>query len=442
MDISKQQAYERHLRKLAEHDLLTGLYNRRAFEVQVRRHLAGTARHGPRGAVILIDLDNFKPVNDTFGHGTGDAVLCAAADALAHRTRASDLLARLDGDEFGVLLSHADVDDAAAASESLLEAIRELVFEEDSKRFRISGSAGYAVVDESAAGDDATEILRRAGVAMYEAKHGRDRSLPFDPESPRQQHSQARIHWLERIRAALEQDDFTLYWQPILDIATGEISQHEALLRMRDGRRLIPPGDFLPTAERYGLIRAIDRWVLETAMRAIGERGMVDGSRRVEINLSAASLADPALPALIAEAMDAHEVEPSSIVFEVTETAAMANVTEAREFLTEMVALGCRVALDDFGSGFGSFYYFKHLPFDHLKIDGEFIRALPRSRTDQLIVQSLVDIAHGTGRQVVAECVTDSQTLELLRDYGVDFAQGYYIGEPAPQPTMEASYSA
>jgi EAL domain-containing protein (putative c-di-GMP-specific phosphodiesterase class I) len=237
--------------------------------------------------------------------------------------------------------------------------------------------------------------------------------------------------WLARLRRALEQDLFVLHYQPIVSLADGRLSHHEALVRLADepGGGVIGPASFLPAAERYGLIRAIDRMVLEkVVMQLAGSPG------RIAMNLSALSVTDPGMLGEIERALALHGVDPQRLVIEVTETASISDMPRASEFCAGVQRLGCAVALDDFGAGFGSFHYLKHLPFSYLKIDGEFIRGLPGSAHDQLVVRALVGLVREMGQQTIAEFVGDRETLELLREYGVDYAQGFEIGHPAPMP--------
>jgi EAL domain-containing protein (putative c-di-GMP-specific phosphodiesterase class I) len=236
---------------------------------------------------------------------------------------------------------------------------------------------------------------------------------------------------LHRLRRALERDLFVLHFQPIVSLADGQVSHHEALLRLADGPddELTPPGDFLPAAERFGLIREIDRMVLDKTVRLLAERAP---EVRVAINLSALSVTDEDMLGAVDRALARHGVEPSRLAFELTETAAIADVPRARVFCSGVLSLGCSVALDDFGSGFGSFHYLKHLPFSGLKIDGQFVRRLTSSRTDQLVVRALTSIARGMGRDTTAEVVGDRPTIGMLRGYGVDYAQGFELGRPTP----------
>lgn len=278
---------------------------------------------------------------------------------------------------------------------------------------------------------------------MYDAKEaGRDQAYLFDADSSRQLWLQARMTWVDEIRAALDEQRFTLYAQPIAGLQ-GPGTRHELLVRMigRDGD-IIPPGAFLPVAERFDLVQDIDRWVVGRAIELLGGHERRGNDVCFGVNLSAKSLGDADLPAQIARQLAAHGADPARLIFEITETAAIVNLDRAKQFARRLHELGCGFALDDFGAGFVSFYYLNHLPFDLLKIDGEFVESLADSATNQLVVQSLVTIARGLGNQTVAECVGDEQTLEMLRDYGVDFAQGFHIGPPVPVAEIEVPRSA
>ena len=382
----------------------------------------------------MLDLDNFKYVNDTLGHSVGDALIRAVASTLRHRLRDSDLIARLGGDEFAVLLPTADAADAQRVAEAVLHAVRENgVVVREGRRARTTVSVGVMPLADGAA-RSAEDVVAAADLAMYAAKElGRNRAEVFDAAGSHAARMEARFRWVERVRQALDYDQFTLVAQPILDLATGEVTQHELLLRLREGEQLLAPGLFLYIAERHGLARPIDRWVIHAAIALAASTASQD-SGRLELNVSADSLSDPELPGFIADELREHRVDPSRLVFEVTETAAIENMDVARQFVDEISDLGCAFALDDFGAGFGSFYYLKYLKFDYLKIDGEFIRQLPANPADQLIVTAIVTAARGLGKRTIAEYVGDPQTVSLLRGLGVDYAQGYHIGHPSPVP--------
>ncbi|HET9078236.1 MAG TPA: EAL domain-containing protein [Acidimicrobiales bacterium] len=433
-NVSARREYEERLVYMASHDGLTGLLNRRQFVDDLDRHLSMVNRYGGGGALVLLDLDNFKYVNDTLGHAAGDEVIRGIATTLRGRLRDTDLLARLGGDEFAVLVPVADETSARHLADSLLEATRGGVGSGTvTGRIRTSASAGVVVLGPDSG--SATEVLALADVAMYAAKdEGRDCVVVYDPHSPHLARWHARFRWIDRIREALEKDEFTLYAQPILRLHGSEITHYELLLRMRTDGELVGPGHFLYIAEQHGLARPIDRWVVQEAIRLAAQYPGPPG-RRFEVNLSAESLGDPDLPDLVAATLRHHEVDPRRLIFEITETAAISNFGAARAFVQRITDLGCGFALDDFGAGYGSFYNLKHLPLQYLKIDGEFIRQLPASRTDQLIVQAVVEAAHGLGKQTIAEYVTDQATLDVLREYGVDFAQGYHVGRPVDPAT-------
>jgi len=439
-DITERKRFEGQLRHLADHDPLTGLLNRRRFDEELDRELITARRYGTGGAVLVLDLDNFKYVNDSLGHAAGDELIKSIGRLLAARLRESDVLARLGGDEFAAVLPQADARQARAVATELIEAIRsqETLDSYDGIR-RVSASIGIALFAGAPHGLTGEQLLVEADFAMYDAKEaGRDCVAVFDPAGDRHAGMTARLSWVDRIREALAGDRFVLHAQPILGLNGDGVARHELLLRMKaENGELIPPGSFLFVAERFGLIGQIDRWVLSRAIALLAEQQRTGHRPVLDVNLSAKSIADPELPDLIAAELAATGADPAGLVFEVTETAAILNVEHGRVFAERLHELGCGIALDDFGAGFASFYYLKHLEFDHLKIDGEFVKELTSSTTNQLVVQSVVAIARGLGKQTTAEFVGDHETLELLRHYGVDYAQGFYIAEPAPLEAID-----
>jgi diguanylate cyclase (GGDEF)-like protein/PAS domain S-box-containing protein len=431
-DTTERHLYEERLRHLADHDQLTGLLNRRRFDEELKRELARASRFQSSGAVLSIDLDNFKAVNDTAGHPAGDAVLVAAAQAMSERLRASDVLGRVGGDEFAVLLTDVDEASARAAAEDILRTLRGCRPVFGGKRFRIHASVGVAIFES----DDSTanELRVFADLAMYAAKHaGGDRVTAYTPEEGRRARSLVRQPWSERIREALDLDRFALYLQPILNLSTGKINHGELLLRMRDAHnRLIPPGRFLPPAERVGLIHEIDRWVVGKAIELLAQARTPPAAGSVGVNLSGASVTgNQHLLEVIGDELRRTGVDPGRLIFEITETTAISNMPEAATFAEDLTRLGCSLALDDFGTGFSSFYYLKHLPVKYIKLDGEFIQNLPRSKVDEHVVRAIVEVAQSMGIKTVAESVADDATIKLLRKHRVDYAQGYHIGRPA-----------
>jgi diguanylate cyclase (GGDEF)-like protein/PAS domain S-box-containing protein len=434
-DVTDRRRYESELQHMADHDPLTGLLNRRAYERRLEEHLARGERYGHAGAVMVLDLDDFKEVNDTLGHSAGDELIVRVANALATRLRESDTLARLGGDEFAILTPTGERAEAEHLADSLLQVVRrEHAARGPGGRERpITASIGVAPL-EGVEHLSAEEALINADLAMYDAKEaGRDRSETYGGAGRGQAHIEARLEWAERIRAALDEDRLVLHAQPVVETATGRTTQHELLVRMVDAHGdLIPPGSFLPIAERFGLIREIDRWVVTRAIRMLGEHREEGRHPTVEINLSAHSLGDAQLAVHIGRELRAAGAAATQLIFEVTETAAIGNIAAARTFAERLGELGCRFALDDFGAGFGSFYYLKHLPFDFIKIDGEFVRNCAADPTDRLVIGAVVELARGMGKRTIAEFVGDEQTLTILTELGVDYVQGFHLGPPAP----------
>jgi diguanylate cyclase (GGDEF)-like protein/PAS domain S-box-containing protein len=415
-DISERKRYEGELQYLADHDPLTGLYNRRRFQRELTSRLAGEQ---PSGAVVLLDIDHFKVVNDTYSHQIGDEVLRQVSGLLRQRAGSDDLTGHFGGDEFALLLPESSNSAARQRAEKLLRSIHEEISSE--LKIEITASAGIALFG-TAEQAGAETLLVRADMALFEAKEsGGEQTVVYDSERD------TRMQWAQRIRAALDEGRFLLYAQPIVSLQSGETAQHELLLRMRDdGGELIEPGPFLATAERLGLIGEIDRWVIGKAIELAAE------GEPVEINLSGRGMNDPDLLELIAAEIKRHKVDPAKLIFEITETRAIANLSQATKFAERLRRLGCRFALDDFGTGFGSFSYLKHLPVSVIKIDGEFIRDLASSKINQQIVKAIVSVAGVLGQETVAEWVGDKETYELLRSYGVNYAQGNLIGTPQP----------
>jgi diguanylate cyclase (GGDEF)-like protein/PAS domain S-box-containing protein len=429
-DIRDRKRAEARLRQRADTDPLTGLVNRIGFEHALTRHVEYAARYGSGGSVMALGIDNFKYVNETLGSGAGDELLTSLTKQIKGRLRKTDVFARVAGDTFGLLVHGADQTKALSLAEELLEIVRRHSFVVLGEGFRITLSAGITSLEErSVVG---SELLSEAETAMYNAKEaGKDRVIAYDPEG-RSEVDERRV-WSERVRQATERGLFVLTSQPIVELKSGEATQHEVLLRMRkDGGGLVQPGAFLATAERFGLIGRVDRWVTQQSMRLIAAHNKEGRELTLEVNLSGKTMGDSKFPEEIRRELSAIGIDPASLIFEVTETAAVADIEQARAFAQSLARVGCRFALDDFGAGYASFYYLKHLPISILKIDGEFVRELPRSPVDQRIISALVTVCTSLGIKTVAEFVTDEKTLELVRELGVDYAQGYHLGKPEP----------
>jgi diguanylate cyclase (GGDEF)-like protein/PAS domain S-box-containing protein len=430
-DISERKELARRLEYFVDHDFLTGLFNRRHFEQELERETDRVARYGAPGAVLVIDIDNFKDVNDTFGHKAGDDVLRGVAGLLRERLRQTDVVARIGGDEFAVLLTQTDADHAQSVADELVKALGRQMAVLADHSIHITASIGLTLFD----GLTDIEVLAYADLAMYEAKEtGRNRFAMYRPVAGNKRRGSARLAEAERIRHALEEDRLILHCQPILDLAKNQICRYELLLRLPDKPKAepLPPSAFLYAAERSGLIQAIDGWVVRKAIALIAQHARAGRELALNVNLSGKSIGDRKLAMLIEEALAETGIDPARLNFELTETAAIANVEEAKSFATRLRGQGCQFSLDDFGAGFGSFSYLKSFPFDYLKIDGDFIRSFATSPVDQLVVEAIVNVARGMGKKTVAEFVADEESAALLREIGVDCAQGYHIGMPRP----------
>jgi diguanylate cyclase (GGDEF)-like protein/PAS domain S-box-containing protein len=413
-DVTHQRQLEDQLRHQADHDSLTGLFNRRRFEAEVSEQIEYARRYEHSGAVMLIDLDTFTFVNDSYGHPSGDRVLSDVAARLGAMVGSTDVVARMGGDEFAVLLREAGEEEAVEIAKELIAAIR------TASKPTVGASIGIALFD-GAVERTPDELVIGADIALYEAKElGGGATVLYTGQS-----SQA-LTWVDRIRAALDQGRLVVYAQPIVEIESGLVAREELLVRMLDPHGdKIPPASFLPAAERFGLIREIDLMVLTRAIELAG------GGTRVAVNVSARTLTDARYAAALEGAL-ATGLDPECFNFEITETAAVGNMSDAQEFARRIGELGCSLSLDDFGTGFSSFTYLKHIPAQYLKIDMEFIRELKKNPADQRLVEAMVSIARGLGQKTVAEGVQDADTLATVRRLGVDYAQGFHLGEPRP----------
>ncbi len=423
---------------LADHDPLTGLLNRRRLQLEVADTIAAAQVSGVQHALVLIDLDNFKMINDTRGHALGDTVLRSVAASLEQRLRSGDTLARLGGDEFAVILPDCTESKAVEIARDLISAVAltTIVPDASGRMIRVNASAGVASFGGCPNLTPET-LLVDADLALYEAKAaGRNRVAIAAGDETSRERMQTRQSWVERIRSALDNDGFELWAQPILDLETREITRHELLLRLGDGDSGIPPSQFLSVAEQVGLIGDIDTWVIGAAFRLVRAHLAAGLDCNMQVNISGASVADPAILEVVRRELAAGDVPGRCVTFEITETSAIADMPQAQRFARMVRDHGCGLSLDDFGAGFGSFYYLKHLPFDSLKIDGEFIKQIADSPHDQYVVRALVQIATELQLETVAEFVEEDRTLEILEEIGVTYAQGYGIGRPLPASSL------
>jgi diguanylate cyclase (GGDEF)-like protein len=417
----------------ANHDALTGLVNRRGFEEGLRKAIAAGGDGHMRHALLFIDLDRFKLINDGGGHAAGDEFLRQIAGILRHRVRATDVLARIGGDEFAVLLHACPVEQALRIANAIRMDVSNYRFVWREKMFHVGASIGLLVLSDPTT--SAEEAMAQADAACYAAKEaGRDQIRVHHAKAASQP-PRADMNIVEAIHDALERSAFRLYRQRIagLDEAGARKRHFELLLRMidRDGRR-VPPMVFVPAAERHNMMQAIDRWVLANALPAVRRECDVtpDSLPLFDINLSAESINDSRFPQFVREQLSLHKVPAEAICFEITETLAVANLTKAAELMRELKALGLRFALDDFGAGMCSFAYLKHLPVDYVKIDGAFVRDMFAAPMNLEVVSAINNIAHSFGMKTIAEFVETEGALDRLRQMGVDYAQGHAVGRP------------
>ncbi|MBI2295427.1 MAG: EAL domain-containing protein [Betaproteobacteria bacterium] len=441
-DVSQVRAMAQQLTWQASHDALTGLVNRREFERRLTE-LIDTARAQRREhALLFMDLDNFKAVNDTCGHSAGDELLRQLTAVMQTRMRGSDTLARLGGDEFGALLDSCPLDQSLRIANGLREAVREFRFVWQNKTFSVGVSIGLVPINADSG--DANHLLTLADVCCYEAKNrGRDRVQVYRPEDRDYTGRHGDLQVVSQINRAFELGEFRLFRQFIMPLnpQQGRPPHHEVLVRMLDrSGELIPPTGFMPAAERYNLLTSIERWVVSTLVEYLHRQWVSGGIPReadargergyYSVNISGASINDKSFPDFLRNLLTRYELPHGLLCFEITETTAISNLTKAAELMHDLKGMGCRFALDDFGTGMSSFAYLKYLPVDHLKIAGMFIKDMGSDAMDHAIVDAINRIGHILGMQTVAESVEDAATLARLKELGVDFAQGYFISEP------------
>ena len=428
-DVTRERQTAEQLIYLAERDSLTGLYNRHRFQEELDRMLAEAERRKIRGALLFFDLDEFKYINDTFGHRAGDAMLIRVASAVGSLVRRNETIARLGGDEFAILVPEADENDVAHLAERVIRSISQIPFRFEQQNLRLTTSLGVAFYPQH--GANAEDLVAHADSAMYQAKEaGKNAWRVYRPDRDSAREMLGRLTWQERIRNALEKDLLRLHFQGAYRTRDGGLNHLEALVRMvdeTDPARIIMPGHFIPLAEKSGTIRDIDRWVIAESTRLLSRAPALPP---LAINISGRSIDDPTLPQYIADTLAERRVTPARLLVELTETSAVSDLHDAQRFIEALRQTGCPVCLDDFGTGFSSFAYLKHLRADVLKIDGLFIRDLPNDRDNQVFVKAIVDVARGMRKTTIAEFVEDAETLEMLKRFGVDMVQGYHLDMP------------
>lgn len=428
-DASEARRHAAQLSYQATHDDLTDILNRREFERRLRE-LLSALRQGSGGehAVLYLDLDRFKIINDTSGHAAGDELIKQVSQLLQSTLRERDIVGRLGGDEFGIMLTQCSHEDALRVAEKVRKAVVDLHFAWGVRSYRIGVSIGLVLLDGRSS--SLKEVMKAADAACYMAKEkGRNRIHLYSDDDAELSVRQTEMEAVSRIRAALENDRFCLHLQTIAPLRGGR-AHAEVLVRMLDEEGgLVPPMAFIPAAERYDLMPLLDRWVIRHAFEALAQQ---PPGTSWAINLSGASVCDEGLLEFVLEQQRLTGVALEDVCFEITETVAVANLAQAATLILDLQAQGARFALDDFGAGMSSFAYLKHLPVDYVKIDGSFIKGILHSPTERAMVESINQIAHVMGKQTIAEFVEDDAVLACLRAMGVDFAQGYGVGRPQP----------
>jgi diguanylate cyclase (GGDEF)-like protein len=435
--VSRDDGPPRRLRRAlsyqATHDALTGLLNRREFEHRLHAALAETRGDAPvEHALVYVDLDQFKVVNDTCGHPAGDRLLKQVTTLLQTRVRGTDTLARLGGDEFGILLQECARDQAMKIADGLRQSIHEFRYEWDGQQIQIGASIGIVGIDRTS--ESVAAVMSAVDVACYAAKDGgRNRVHVYESDNVPVRHKE--MHWVSRLQRACDDGRLEIYFQPIVPIGTNPDSQahYEIMLRMRDEQgALVQPIEFIPAAERYNMMPAIDRWVVRHVLSTVLGRGQVGEHATFALNLSGTTLSDPAFLEFLLGELAVVDIRPGSLCFEITETAAIASLSNVVYFMRELRDRGVRFALDDFGSGLSSFSYLKTLPVDFVKIDGQFVENVHKDPVDRSMVEAICQVARAMGIRTIAERVERAEALEVLSQIGVDFAQGFLIATPQP----------
>lgn len=432
-DITGDRLAQRQLEYLAQHDTLTGLKNRYYFEQKLEHVVDLASRDRHHAALIYIDLDQFKIINDTAGHAAGDDLLVEVGRRFNHRVRQGDVLARLGGDEFGVILYNIEPDQLPFITKGYLEALSGFNFNWDGSIFDVTCSIGSVMIT----GDISSpaEAMRQADIACYISKDsGRSRYHVYRKDDEQSVGALGEMHIVRGLHNALSVDDFVLHYQPIKDLQSDTITIYEALLRLKhsDGS-LVRPANFIPVAERHGIMAEIDYWVIDNLLQLLLDHSNLDRHPDISINLSGYSMVDNKILNRLETFADNHPDAARKVILEVTETHAITQLERASTFLKKLRSKGIRFALDDFGTGFSSLSYLKHLPVDYVKIDGTFVRDIVDDPSDQALVRSVNHIAHALGKKTIAEYVENRGILTLLTQIGVDMVQGYDIGKPGPE---------
>ncbi|MFB4204990.1 putative bifunctional diguanylate cyclase/phosphodiesterase [Arhodomonas sp. KWT2] len=435
-EVSELRVMESRLEHLVYHDDLTGLWNRRRLKEAIELAIFRATSLDRPCSLLLIDMDRFKLVNDLEGHEAGDRFLIEVSRLLRRHAGHTDTVARIGSDEFAVLLENLSAEQALERAEFIRGELEGYGFRHGGRQYRTCASIGVAGIEGGTGSAAVSELMAQADQACFVAKqHGRNRVHAYSEGDPELDYLRRDHTWAPLIREAIERDRLFLCFQPIVRTRDGRITHYECLLRMRDrDGNVCMPGEFIPVAERTGLIHRLDMWVVDRALDFLAAQPRGERDVRVSVNLSAHAFLNRELFDLLARRLEMSRVPSDRLLFEITETAAIENMARSRELIARLRALGCRFALDDFGSGFSTFNYIKHFPVDYLKLDGSFIVNVANDPVDQALVRHMISIARSLGKETIAEFVESEAAFEAVRELGVDYVQGHYLGEARETP--------
>ncbi|WP_196138322.1 GGDEF domain-containing response regulator [Aliikangiella sp. G2MR2-5] len=427
-NVTDRKKAQRDLEYLAMHDALTGLFNRHYFETELKHFSAMAVRGNGPHSLLYIDLDHFKVINDTLGHHQGDAVLRNIAELISGRLRESDIFSRIGGDEFALLLPNTEQETALSIAEDICQLLDQYKCQVEGEIFKISGSIGISQITGEEINAD--EYMKQADIALYAAKRqGRNLAHIYDINDEHSAALKASLEWARKLHQAVADDNLELFFQPVIDIKTRETVYYEALVRLRIENRIVSPGEFIPALEREGDMSLLDRQVVSKAIKYLKDYPALN---RIAVNLSAQGFSDDRLVPLVKDKLQQYGVDGRQIIFELTESASLSNISATRRIVSRIEELGCEFSIDDFGTGFSTFNYLKELPARSVKIDGSFVVDLVDNPVDQALVKAIYEVATALKKKTVAEFVENEETLLLLQEIGVSYAQGYHIDKPKP----------
>lgn len=434
-DISSRKKAEEKLAYQALHDPLTQLHNRHFFDQKLNEFSLLAKRQKQVHALLYLDLDHFKAINDTQGHGQGDLVLIDISEQLKNKLRKTDVLCRIGGDEFAILLPYTDAQYAKNIADFICKDVASGHFYFEEQVYKVTCSVGMSMINGQE--NSAQTYLQQADIALYVAKgQGRNQVHCFTSDDKESDEFRSNMQWIHILHYALENDDLEMHYQPILDIKTGCVAYYEALVRLKIENKLIYPNEFIPTLEKFDDMNLLDHHVINCALKDLSNNPKL---QKIAINLSANAFKDKRLLSFIEDRLKTHNIKPQSVIFELTESASLSNLSATQNMIAHLSKLGCDFSIDDFGTGFSTFSYLKNLPADTVKIDGSFIKEMHQNKIDQALVKAICEVAKALNKKTVAEFVENKDTLLMLQEIDVDFAQGYYIGKPQPVSVLFAN---